>query len=485
MERLLPGYEYSPDGLRQVKRGGSGTIHYVFEGTEPIFEKRISDSRVRSYVYVLGKHLARVDGVIGDQAAKVYYYHTDQVGSVKAVTDEAGKVVHKADYFAFGSRFEKSGEFDESHGFTGKEYDSDTGLYYYNARWYDSELGRFISEDPVGDPNNPNLYSYCRNNPVNMIDPTGLYYAGYTSQSDGMAEAAKHTSTPAEGSSISFTTGNSPSSSGTGQPNPGTPGTTTFTGIYGANGELSSVTATTIENTDSPGVTKTTSRYTNFNSEGDVVSRFVDTTYNKEGGGTVTISESQIGNYRSVYYVERDKDGNVVYDGVVTSVTLFGLRGWGTGYISPLMEFRGESPYNDAFVVATSDGRVGFIDTANFEGSTAKFIDDEGRVHDGLNPSIADGVYSINYGYHKGYPALWVNNNNQVDIQQRENPNPPAGRDYMDYCHIHIGGDGWNWSEGCLTVHYSQWSNFMSYFNSNPKGTNNGKYAGTLVVSSI
>ncbi|NLW48697.1 MAG: RHS repeat-associated core domain-containing protein, partial [Firmicutes bacterium] len=65
------------------------------------------------------------------------------------------------------------GEFEELHGFTGKEYDPDIGLYYFNARWYDPDLGRFISEDPAGDPNNPNLYSYCGNNPLNRIDPSG------------------------------------------------------------------------------------------------------------------------------------------------------------------------------------------------------------------------------------------------------------------------------------------------------------------------
>ncbi len=145
----------------------------MFEGTEPIFEKRISDGRVRSYVYALGKHLARVDGAIGDTSAKVYYYHTDQVGSVKAVTDSAGKTVYNADYLAFGTQFAKDGDFDETHGFTGKEYDSDTGLYYFAGRWYDPDLGRFISEDPVDDPNSPNLYSYCANNPLSNIDPTG------------------------------------------------------------------------------------------------------------------------------------------------------------------------------------------------------------------------------------------------------------------------------------------------------------------------
>jgi RHS repeat-associated protein len=69
---------------------------------------------------------------------------------------------------AFGTQYGKEvdGDFDEEHGFTGKEYDPDTGLYYYNARWYDADLGRFISEDTAADPNNPNLYSYCGNNRV-------------------------------------------------------------------------------------------------------------------------------------------------------------------------------------------------------------------------------------------------------------------------------------------------------------------------------
>jgi RHS repeat-associated protein len=116
--------------------------------------------------------------VIGDTQAKKYWYHTDQVGSVKAVTNQAGAVVWNADYLPFGQQYVKS-KLDESFeeddlGFTGKGYDSDIGLSYFNARWYDADMGRFISEDPVADPNNPNLYSYCRNNPLRFTDPTGL-----------------------------------------------------------------------------------------------------------------------------------------------------------------------------------------------------------------------------------------------------------------------------------------------------------------------
>lgn len=60
--------------------------------------------------------------------------------------------------------------------FTGREWDKETGLYYYRARYYDPMEGRFISKDPLsfagGDVN---LYGYVQNNPINWIDPWGLY----------------------------------------------------------------------------------------------------------------------------------------------------------------------------------------------------------------------------------------------------------------------------------------------------------------------
>jgi len=174
---IMAEYGYDPEGYRVVKRAKGETIHYIFEGTEPVFEKRITDNtvKIRSYVYALGRHLARVDGVIGDTEAEIYFYHTDHIGSVRAVTNQAGEVVWNADYLAFGTRFGETTDaaFEEWHGFTGKEYDPDTGLYYYNARWYDADIGRFISEDPARDPNNPNLYVYGRNNPLRFVDPTG------------------------------------------------------------------------------------------------------------------------------------------------------------------------------------------------------------------------------------------------------------------------------------------------------------------------
>ena len=71
------------------------------------------------------------------------------------------------------------GTLNVKHKFTGQELDSESGLYYYGARYYDPEIGRFISPDSIvqdyTDPQTLNRYSYCRNNPLIYIDPNGLF----------------------------------------------------------------------------------------------------------------------------------------------------------------------------------------------------------------------------------------------------------------------------------------------------------------------
>ena len=59
--------------------------------------------------------------------------------------------------------------------FQGREYDYDTALYYFRARWYEPETGRWLSPDPIGISGGLNLYAFCENDPVNYIDPDGLW----------------------------------------------------------------------------------------------------------------------------------------------------------------------------------------------------------------------------------------------------------------------------------------------------------------------
>ncbi|MBU1018069.1 hypothetical protein KKA33_03505 [Patescibacteria group bacterium] len=120
---------------------------------------------------------------------KVYYYLQDHLGGVDVVTDENGDVVQRKDYLPFGSERLAMGSSDEDYGFTGKELDEETGLYYYGARYYDPEIGRFVSLDPlvlgeakkskknieniIRDPQMLNGYAYAKNNPLKYVDPTG------------------------------------------------------------------------------------------------------------------------------------------------------------------------------------------------------------------------------------------------------------------------------------------------------------------------
>jgi len=68
--------------------------------------------------------------------------------------------------------------------FTGREYDKETGLYYYRARYYNPQIGRFLQTDPIGYGDGMNVYRYCGNNSVNRADPTGLFSYGFVNMND-------------------------------------------------------------------------------------------------------------------------------------------------------------------------------------------------------------------------------------------------------------------------------------------------------------
>jgi RHS repeat-associated protein len=89
------------------------------------------------------------------------------------MTREDGDTVWSALYYPFGET-NTSGKTDNTHGFTGKEYDSEMGLNYFCQRYYDPQIGRFMALDPQDSPA-LSPYSYCTNNPLIFTDPTGEF----------------------------------------------------------------------------------------------------------------------------------------------------------------------------------------------------------------------------------------------------------------------------------------------------------------------
>ncbi len=108
-----------------------------------------------------------------------YYYHPDHLGSSNYITNTAGEVFQHLEYFAFGETFieEKSYYNYTPYLFNGKEFDDDTRLYYYGARYYDPMTSVWQSVDPLAEKY-PNIspYAYTANNPVNYVDPDGQWF---------------------------------------------------------------------------------------------------------------------------------------------------------------------------------------------------------------------------------------------------------------------------------------------------------------------
>jgi RHS repeat-associated protein len=100
----------------------------------------------------------------------VYYYHFDGLGSVVALTDSNGTCVQTYEYSVYGHVAASDPNHPNPFMFTGRQFDVETGLYYYRARYYNPYLGRFLQTDPVGYG-----YGYCGNNPIAYTDPDGLY----------------------------------------------------------------------------------------------------------------------------------------------------------------------------------------------------------------------------------------------------------------------------------------------------------------------
>lgn len=102
------------------------------------------------------------------------YYQADELGSVTSLSNGAGAPTNTYTFDSFGKLTAPTGTLTNPFQYTGRESDQETGLYYYRARYYDPQSGRFVSEDPLGFGGGTNFFVYAENDPINLIDPTGL-----------------------------------------------------------------------------------------------------------------------------------------------------------------------------------------------------------------------------------------------------------------------------------------------------------------------
>jgi RHS repeat-associated protein len=159
-------FVYDGDGNRIKKIEGGHTTVYIGK----YYEKNISTGIITTYYYLGDRLVALRSGT------NLRYTHLDHLGSISVVTDASGNTIGSIKYYPYGSTRASSGSLNTDEKFTGQRLDG-TGLYYYGARYYDPNIGRFISPDSiVPNPANPqslNRYSYCLNNPLRYNDPSG------------------------------------------------------------------------------------------------------------------------------------------------------------------------------------------------------------------------------------------------------------------------------------------------------------------------
>ncbi len=180
-------YAYDPFGRRISKTDSFNTTHFIWDGNRLLSETR--GSQTKTYVY-------EQDGFVPvaqlDEQG-IQYYHTDHLGTPRELTNSDGDITWEATYQTWGNTLkvvyqpveaESKAKTDTNTEnelapaiqplrFQGQYFDEETGLHYNRFRFFDPDIGRFISQDPIGLDGGNNLYQYAPS-PVSWIDPLGL-----------------------------------------------------------------------------------------------------------------------------------------------------------------------------------------------------------------------------------------------------------------------------------------------------------------------
>ncbi len=185
-------YIYDGDGNRVMKTNGTaGTLYWRAMAGESISETNLSGVPQAEYIFFGGQRIARRDV---PSPSTVHYYFSDRLGStavVESVTANGATCDQDIDYYPYGGVInDYCGTANQHYRFNGKEFDTESGLHNFGARYQDAPIGRFMTPDwaakpttvpyaSFGNPQSLNLYSFVNNNPTTTRDPDGHVSWGY------------------------------------------------------------------------------------------------------------------------------------------------------------------------------------------------------------------------------------------------------------------------------------------------------------------
>jgi RHS repeat-associated protein len=172
----LPGtggtvnFVYDPFGRRVKKSSSSSTSVYVYDGADQLQEVDSTGTTVVAR-YTMG---TGIDQPLAEaRGATTSFYQADGLGSVTSLTDGTASIANTYTYDSFGNQTASTGMVVNPFRYTARELDSETGLMYYRARYYDTGTGRFVAEDPIRFNGGINFFLYAKNRPTYFTDPDG------------------------------------------------------------------------------------------------------------------------------------------------------------------------------------------------------------------------------------------------------------------------------------------------------------------------
>jgi RHS repeat-associated protein len=177
---VLPGtggtvaFKYDGLGHRVQKVFTQGstttTTNYLYDGVNSIEDVDQNGNVLARY-----EQTTNIDEPLAElRSGTTSYYQGDGLGSVTSLSNSAGALANTYTYDSFGNLTASTGSLTNRFQYTAREFDSETGIYFYRARYYDPNPARFLNEDLIGFRAGVNFYRYVRNNPVNRNDPSGL-----------------------------------------------------------------------------------------------------------------------------------------------------------------------------------------------------------------------------------------------------------------------------------------------------------------------